>query len=120
MNALEFVSDQYVSFFFTYYLKGWIFNRIPGLKWFKLREVISFSGFYGSLTDKNNPAINPDGLFRLPDGTTPIGNVPYLEASVGIENIFKILRIDYYRRLTYLDQLNIKKGGVRIALRFTF
>lgn len=120
MNALEFVSDQYVSFFFTYYLKGWIFNRIPGLKWFKLREVISFSGFYGSLTDKNNPAINPDGLFRLPDGTTPIGNVPYLEASVGIENIFKILRIDYYRRLTYLNQPNIKKGGVRIALRFTF
>lgn len=42
------------------------------------------------------------------------------EASVGLENIFKILRIDYYRRLTYLDQPNIKKGGVRIALRFSF
>ena len=40
-----------------------------------------------------------------------MGRTPYLEASVGLENIFKILRIDYYRRLTYLDQPNIKKGG---------
>lgn len=120
MRALEFVTDQYASFYFTYYLKGWILNRIPGVKWFKLREVISFSGVYGGLADKNNPALNPDGLFKLPEGTRPLGNVPYLEASVGLENIFKILRIDYYRRLTYLDQPNIKKGGVRIALRFSF
>lgn len=124
MRAMEFISDQYVAFYFTYYLKGWILNRIPGVKWLRLREVISFSGFYGNLTDKNNPLIttpgHTDGLFRLPEGTTPIGHTPYLEASVGLENIFKILRIDYYRRLTYLDQPNIKKGGVRIALRFTF
>ncbi|SEG20245.1 DUF5686 and carboxypeptidase-like regulatory domain-containing protein [Parabacteroides chinchillae] len=119
MRALEFVTDQYVSFYFTYYLKGWILNRIPGVKWLKLREVVSFSGVYGGLTDKNNPALTP-GLFTLPDGTTPLGNTPYMEASVGLENIFKILRIDYYRRLTYLDQPNIKKGGVRIALRFSF
>ena len=38
----------------------------------------------------------------------------------GLENIFKILRIDYYRRLTYLNHPNIKKGGIRVALRFTF
>lgn len=120
MRALEFVTDQYASFYLTYYLKGWILNRIPGVKWFKLREVISFSGVYGGLTDKNNPALHPEGLFKLPEGTRPLGNVPYLEASVGLENIFKILRIDYYRRLTYLDQPNIKKGGVRIALRFSF
>ena len=58
MRALEFVSDQYVSFYFTYYMKGWILNRIPGVKWLRLREVISFSGFYGGLTDKNNPALD--------------------------------------------------------------
>ena len=124
MRAMEFVSDQYASFYLTYYLKGWILNRVPGIKWLKLREVVSFSGFYGGLSDKNNPLIqdggNHVGLYRLPDGTRPIGTTPYLEASIGLENIFKILRIDYYRRLTYLDQPNIKKDGVRIALRFTF
>lgn len=119
MNALEFVTDQYVSFNATYYLKGWILNRIPGIKWLRLREVVSFNGIYGGLTDKNNPTLTP-GLFLLPDGTQPLGKTPYMEVSVGLENIFKILRIDYYRRLTYLDNPNIKKGGVRIALRFSF
>lgn len=119
MNALEFVTDQYVSFNATYYLKGWILNRIPVIKWLKMREVISFNGIYGGLTDKNNPSLTP-GLFLLPDGTQPLGNTPYMEASVGLENIFKILRIDYYRRLTYLNHPDIKKGGIRIALRFTF
>lgn len=120
MRAMEFLTDQYASFYLTYYLKGWILNRIPGIKWFKMREVISFSGIVGDLSDKNNPERNPVGLFRLPEGTRPIGQTPYLEASVGLENIFKILRVDYYRRLTYLDEPNIKKGGVRIALRFSF
>ena len=99
MNALEFVTDQYVSFNATYYLKGWILNRIPGIKWLRLREVLSFNMIYGGLTDKNNPTLTP-GLFLLPDGTQPLGSTPYMECSVGLENIFKILRIDYYRRLT--------------------
>ena len=119
MNALEVVTDQYVSFNATYYLKGWILNRIPGIKWLRLREVLSFNMIYGGLTDKNNPTLTP-GLFLLPDGTQPLGSTPYMECSVGLENIFKILRIDYYRRLTYLDHPDIKKGGIRIALRFTF
>lgn len=119
MNALEFVADQYVSLDLTYYLKGWILNRIPGVNWLKLREVVSFNGIYGGLTNKNNP-FKTSGLFMLPDGTMPLGNTPYMEASVGLENIFKILRIDYYRRLTYLDKPGIKKGGVRIMLRFSF
>ena len=119
MNALEFVTDQYVSFNATYYLKGGILNRIPGIKWLRLREVLSFNMIYGGLTDKNNPTLTP-GLFLLPDGTQPLGSTPYMECSVGLENIFKILRIDYYRRLTYLDHPDIKKGGIRIALRFTF
>lgn len=119
MNALEFVADQYVSLDLTYYLKGWILNRIPYIKWLRMREVISFNGIYGNLSNKNNPA-HTSGLFLFPEGTRPLGNVPYMEASVGLENIFKILRIDYYRRLTYLDEPGIKKGGVRIALKFSF
>ncbi len=119
MNAMEFVTDQYVSWYLTYYLKGWILNRIPVIKWLKLREVVSFSGIYGGLTNKNNPALTP-GLYRLPDGTAPMGNQPYMEFSVGLENILKVLRIDYYRRISYLDNPGIKKGGVRIALRFSF
>lgn len=119
MSALEFVTDQYVSLDVTYYMKGWILNRIPGINWLKLREVVSFNAIYGGLTDKNNPMKTP-GLFMFPEGTQPLGSSPYMEASVGLENIFKILRVDYFRRLSYLDTPNTKKSGIRIALRFSF
>lgn len=119
MNAMEFVADQYVSFNATYFLKGWILNRIPIVNWLRLREVVSFNMIYGGLTDKNNPSLTP-GLFLLPEGTGLLGKTPYMEASIGLDNIFKILRIDYYRRLTYRNNPGIQKSGFRVALRFSF
>jgi hypothetical protein len=120
MHALEFVADQYVSLNATYYMKGWLLNRIPLIRWFKFREVISFNGIYGNLSDRNNPAVGHENLFLLPDGTTGLGNKPYMEISFGLENILKILRIDYYRRLTYLDDPHTRTNGIRIALHFSF
>jgi hypothetical protein len=119
MRAMEFIADQYVSLTATYYLKGWILNRIPFVRWLKFREVVSFSGIYGTLSDRNNPA-NHNNLFVLPDDVAPLGGKPYMEASIGVENILKILRVDYYRRLTHLNSPNIRKSGFRIALRFSF
>lgn len=119
MNPMEFLADQYASLNVTYYLKGWILNRIPGINWLRLREVVSFNGIYGSLSNKNNP-VHTNNLFLFPDGSQPMGKQPYMEVSFGLENIFRILRIDYYRRLNYLDNKDIKKGGIRVALRFSF
>ncbi len=119
MNPMEFLVDEYVSLNMTYYLKGWILNRIPGINWFRLREVVSFNGVYGNLSNKNNP-VHSNNLFLFPDGSQPMSNKPYMEVSVGLENIFKILRIDYYRRLNYLSNPDIKKDGIRVALRFSF
>jgi hypothetical protein len=120
MRAMEFVADQYVSLNATYYLKGWILNRIPLIRWLKFREVVSFNGIYGKLSDRNNPAMGNNNLFVLPEGTAGLGDKPYMEVSFGLENILKILRIDYYHRLTYLDNPNTRKSGIRVALRFSF
>jgi hypothetical protein len=119
MNALEFVADRYVSLDATYYLKGWILNRIPLVNLLQLREVISFSGIYGGLSDRNNPAVG-NRLFLLPEGTYPLGDKPYMECSVGLENIFRILQVNYYRRISYMDHPGISKNGFRIAMRFSF
>ena len=119
MNALEFVGDQYVSLDATYYMKGWIFNRIPFFNLLQIREVIGFNGIYGSLSSKNNPAVSPN-LFMFPEGVYPLGNKPYMEFSLGLDNIFRILQINYYRRLTYLEHPDTRKNGFRIAFRFSF
>ena len=120
MNAMEFMNDEYFSWDVTYFLNGWLFNRIPLLKKLKWREVLSCRGIYGHLSDKNNPEMS-DGLFTFPIADTrSMGKTPYVEAGIGIENIFKVLRLDYVWRLTYKDSPNIDKSGLRISLHMTF
>ena len=103
INNMEFLNDRYASLDVSWDLNGKIFNRIPLLKKLKWREAIGFKMLYGHLTDKNNPMKHPGDselfLFPTRDGR-PTSFVmdpktPYMECSVGIHNIFKILHIDY-------------------------
>ena len=119
MNAMEFMNDEYASWDVTYFLNGFLFNRIPLLKKMKWREVLSCRGIYGNLSDKNNPEFS-EGLFAFPAGSTTMGHTPYVEVGVGVENILKVLRVDYVWRLTYRDLPNIDKSGLRISLHMTF
>jgi len=119
LNTLEFINDQYVSWDLNYNMNGFILNRIPLIQYLKLREIFSFRGFYGSLDRKNDPAYRND-LLNFPDGSYRMGKDPYMEAGLGVENIFKILRIDYVWRLTYLNHPNIDKTGIRFVLDFGF
>lgn len=121
MNPMEFMTDSYAMWDVTYWANGAIFNYIPLLKKLKLREVFSFRGFFGHLSRKNRPELNSE-LYRFPEiaNYEPMSHTPYMEAGVGIDNIFKILRVDYVWRLTYRDRPGIDKSGVRIALHFTF
>ncbi len=119
MQPMEFIMDRYVAFFATYHLKGWILNRIPLINRLRLREVMGFNILYGGLTDKNNVDIDRVGLYKMPDVTKPFGDVPYMEYSLGIENILRIFRIDFVRRLTYVDGWDKKDCWfVRIDLKF--
>ena len=119
MNAMEFMNDEYASWDVTYYLNGFLFNRVPLLKKLKWREVLSFRGLYGNLSDKNNPTVSND-LFRFPVTTSYMGDTPYMEVGVGVENILKVIRLDYVWRLTYRNLPGIDKSGLRISLHMTF
>lgn len=125
MNFLEFVSDEYFSLNYTHFFNGFFFNKIPLFKKLKWREVATFKMLYGRITDENNPENHPD-LFQLPtkpDGskiTYSLESKPYIEASVGIANIFKILRIDLVKRLSYLEHQSVSEFGVRAKLKFDF
>ena len=121
MNPMEFVADNYVSWEAIYYMNGLILNRIPLIKRLGWREVIDFKGFYGSLRPSNTP--NPtdsQGLYLFPRENHPLTKTPYMELSFGIENIFKVLEVDYVRRLTYNNIPGIDKHGVRIRVHVQF
>ena len=125
MNFLEFVSDQSVSLNVAHYFNGFFFNKIPGLRRLKWREVVTFKALYGRLSDGNQPDSNPT-LLQFPTDNTGqrltyrLGNQPYIEASVGIGNIFKLFRVDLVRRLTYLDHPNVSRVGIRARFKFDF
>ena len=120
MNPLEFINDEYASWDLTYYMNGNLLNRIPLIKKLRWREVFCFRGLWGNLTDKNTPSLNNKGLFPFPEETYQMGKEPYMEASVGIENIFNAIRVDYVWRLNYLDHPGIQKNGIRATVALTF
>ncbi|MCD8182812.1 MAG: DUF5686 and carboxypeptidase regulatory-like domain-containing protein [Bacteroides sp.] len=120
MNSMEFINDEYVSWDLTYYLNGNLLNRLPLVKNLKWREVFCFRGLWGNLTEKNNPANGGEGLYVFPAGSYTMWKAPYMEASVGIENIFKFLRIDYAWRLNYRNNPDIQVRGIRCTMRLSF
>ena len=82
---------------------------------------------YGHLSSKNNPDLHPGDhdLFYMPSlhGQSivhPMSHTPYMEFSVGLHNILKCIRIDYVRRLNYLNYPGVKKHGVRACFQFDF
>ena len=123
LHNMEFFMDRRIFWSAAWNMNGKIFNRIPLFKKLKLREYIAFRGVWGTLTDKNNPAKNPNDemLYAFPEGSYPLmGSTPYMEVAVGIRNILKIFGVDYVRRLNYHDHPGIKKNGVRFNLTFSF
>jgi hypothetical protein len=124
MNTEEFVSDHYAGLNIDHYFSGFFFNKIPLLKKLRLREVIATKILFGGLRNENNPDHNPSQLlFPTTNGvlsTFILDGTPYLEASVGIDNIFSFIRVDLVKRFTYLDHPNISTLGLRFSSNFHF
>lgn len=122
MDPVEFINDQSVFWSVVYYMNGLILNRIPVLRKLQLREVFSFRGVWGSLEKRNNPSETDDlaGLFVFPEKAYAMGDKPYMEASAGLENIFKLFRVDYYWRLSYRDHPGVDRGGFRFGVHINF
>jgi len=122
MNFLEFVSDHYASINIDHGFGGFFLNKIPFLKRLQLREHASLKAVYGGVRDENNPNLDRSLLqFQtnaLGQKTTyTFGNVPYVEGSIGLGNVFKFLRLDLVRRFNYLDHPNVPKWGLRAKFK---
>lgn len=119
VEPLEFVHDKQIAWEVYYHMGGWFLNRVPFIKVLKWREVFGFRGFIGDLDKRNNPLENNEMLL-FPEKTFTTTEGPYMEFNIGIENIFKFFRIDYVRRINYLDHPDINKDGFRISFDMTF
>lgn len=95
MNQYEFISDQYVGVNVEHLIGGGIFKYIPYVKKLKFRQFWTAKGIIGTLSDDNKALNFNQGFnFRSLDGR------PYVEVGTGVENIFKLLRVDFVWRVT--------------------
>ncbi|MCL2650613.1 MAG: DUF5686 family protein [Candidatus Azobacteroides sp.] len=123
MNFYEFTTDRFVAGNVNF-----LFNWSP-MKWIsensKIKTSMGARAIYGPLSDKNNPERHSD-LFIFNKGVTPLGKQPYVEANIGLVNVFKFLRIEYVHRLTYVDRTEeagnnkLTKGSLLVTGSFAF
>ena len=75
--------------------------------------MATFSAVTGKVSDRNRDILSrPDAFYSL--------GKPYIEAGVGISNIFRILRIDNIWRLSYLDHPDIAKVAILGTVHISF
>lgn len=113
LNFYEFISDEYATVYLEQHWDGFFLNRVPLLKKLKWRLVTGGRATIGSLTEGQG------GGIAIPSFTKSFNNIPYAEASIGIENIFKFGRVDVVWRLTHLTP-DINPFGFRARLSFNF
>lgn len=121
LDFYEFVSDTYTSFHLEHNFNGRFLSRIPFLRQFNLREILSLRGVWGKISQENSN-LNNTGLPNAIELIAP-SNEPYYEYSFGVGNIFKVFRLDFNFRGNYKnDTLNpyARKFGITGSFGFYF
>lgn len=119
MNRYEFATDKFVSLSVQQSFGSFPFKYFPFLRRVKWRSLVTFKGVLGDMSEANKIANSyydstANFHFTIPD------RVPYMEAGVGIDNIFHLIRIDGVWRLNYLNNPGVPKFGIKGSLELKF
>jgi len=113
MDYYEFAADSWLTFFAEHDFKGFFLGKVPLLRRMQLRELAIFKFGYGTLRESNNGIAGDKdfgSVMLFPEGMTTLDR-PYVELGVGLTNIFRLLRVDAYWRMTHRYQT---VDGVRV------
>jgi hypothetical protein len=113
MTPYEFAADRYIGLHTRLSLGGVLFDKIPFLQKLGWRERISYNMYWGDMT-RENKVYNAKSNFNL------TGPQPFMEAGIGVDNIFHILSIEYFRRFTQLNNPYAKKDGIYLGVHLAF
>lgn len=119
LKPLEYIGDEYATFFASYHMRGWLISHIPLLNRLNLRGVLSLNALYGNTSHLNSIKTSKE-LFILPSSTSEMSHTTHVEVGFGIENVLKILRIDIFKRLTPPGVNAGPEYGIKGELRLNF
>jgi hypothetical protein len=112
MNYYEFITDRFIAGNIACQFNWSPFRLFLGNK---IKTNIGTKIICGPLSSNNDPALHPD-LFRFNQGVKPLDNEPYVEMNIGFSNIFKMFRVEWVQRLTYLEQTDSGKKPNKASL----
>ena len=129
INNMEFIHDRYASIHLSWDINGKLLNRIPMINRLKWREHVGINMLWGdgnllthqlinSSTSTNNSSTHQ--LVNLSSEKNNLSTKPYLEAAIGIHNIFRFFHVDYVHRFTHLDNPDATKHGIRLGFSMKF
>lgn len=119
MNRAEFVSDHYASLRYSHSFEGFFLNRVPLLRRLDWRLLTSANILYGGVRAENRPTETSDDQPSATFGFLR-EDTPFAEVGYGVENIFRLIRVEAYHRLTYLDRPSVRKFTIKVGLQFKF
>ncbi|MCB2378508.1 DUF5686 and carboxypeptidase regulatory-like domain-containing protein [Hymenobacter sp. BT635] len=120
MRYFEFVSDRYASVRVEDHFEGLLLNSLPLLRKLNWRLLASGNVLFGGVSQANRnltPARNPATGEAQPTFQA-LDRGPYAEVGYGVENIFKVVRLDFLHRLTYRSAPEADNFGVKLSLQF--
>lgn len=113
LDYYEFVTDQYASVHLEHNFNGRIFSRLPLLRKLNLREIVGVRGIYGTVSESNESISNSSIMYNAPEDI-------YYEYHLGVDNIFKLLRVDFIFRGNYKDNQDATNFGIKAGINFYF
>ena len=116
MNRFEYLSDKYAGINVEHNVGSGLFRFVPITRKLKLRQFWNAKAVWGSLSAENTALNNSTNTFKTLNGST------YLEIGTGIDNILKVLRLDFVWRVLPrpLPVNKISRFGIFGSFQFQF
>lgn len=114
MNRFEYVSDKYAGFNVEHNIGSGIFRFTPLTRKLKWRQFWNVKTLWGSINTENKKVNNSTG-FKFLNG----GN--YTEIGTGIDNIFRVFRVDFVWKLAPPSDIShYSRFGIFGSFQFQF
>ncbi len=129
MNRFEYISEEYAGINLEHNLEKKFINLLPFMRKSNMRQFWNFKSVWGNLSDRNRILNIQDYYYEYRMRSLRGGF--YSEIGTGIENIFKLIRIDLVWRFAPLRNIppglprsifksNTNDFGVFGSVRFQF
>ena len=122
MNNFQYAADKFIALHAEWNGQGILFNLIPGIRYLRLRELVTFKLAYGNYSDQHNEVLPFSTLTysRSPFtvNLSPL-TTPYIELGCGIGNILRVLDIYSVWRLTNWQDETTPRWALRFRLHIT-